>query len=208
MSTNCFSRKTLRRIAQKADHRGDGQLRVAGPVRHQRLLGPRAVRPSEAAHRRHRRRGASGLRGPPGGPAFPLLGPGADTVQSGPISGLFGAQAGRVRPRPAAGSLGTPRGLRDVATAAGSGRSPPRDAGLHPGAAAAGTVLAGTTDGGDRLRAGHRRDRCRSLRTIVEHRSESPVALFPLDRRPHLAHVRVEVTNVSAYQTLFDEVTP
>lgn len=36
----------------------------------------------------------------------------------------------------------------------------------------------------------------------------TPVALFPLDGRPHLAHVRVEVTPVSAYQALLDEVTP
>lgn len=45
-----------------------------------------------------------------------------------------------------------------------------------------------------------------SLRTIVEHRSDRPVKLFPLDGRPHLAHVRVEVTDVSAYQALLGEV--
>ena len=47
-----------------------------------------------------------------------------------------------------------------------------------------------------------------SLRTIVEHRSDTPVALFPLDGRPHLAHVRVETTNVTAYQSLLDPSTP
>jgi len=45
-----------------------------------------------------------------------------------------------------------------------------------------------------------------SLRTIIEHRSDQPVELFPLDGRPHLAHVRVEVTDVSAYQTLLEGV--
>ncbi len=45
-----------------------------------------------------------------------------------------------------------------------------------------------------------------SLRTIVEHRSEQPVELFPLDGRPHLAHVRVETTRVSAYQALLEGV--
>ena len=45
-----------------------------------------------------------------------------------------------------------------------------------------------------------------SLRTIVEHRSDQPVELFPLDGRPHLAHVRVETTRVSAYQALLEEV--
>jgi hypothetical protein len=30
-----------------------------------------------------------------------------------------------------------------------------------------------------------------SLRTIVEHRAVSPVELFRLDGRPHLAHVRI-----------------
>ncbi len=44
-----------------------------------------------------------------------------------------------------------------------------------------------------------------SIRTIVEHRSEEPVKLFPLDGRPHLAHVRVETTDVSCYQALLME---
>lgn len=41
-----------------------------------------------------------------------------------------------------------------------------------------------------------------SIRTIAEHRADEPVKLFPLDGRPHLAHVRVEATDVSSYQTL------
>lgn len=45
-----------------------------------------------------------------------------------------------------------------------------------------------------------------SIRTIVEHRSDQPVPLFPLDGRPHLAHVRVEATNISAYQALLEGV--
>jgi transposase len=47
-----------------------------------------------------------------------------------------------------------------------------------------------------------------SIRTVVEHRSDTPVALFPLDGRPHLAHVRVEVTHVSAYQSLLAPSSP
>jgi transposase len=47
-----------------------------------------------------------------------------------------------------------------------------------------------------------------SIRTIVEHRSDQPVELFPLDGRPHLAHVRVETTDVSSYQALLGEATP
>jgi hypothetical protein len=47
-----------------------------------------------------------------------------------------------------------------------------------------------------------------SIRTIVEHRADQPVKLFPLDGRPHLAHVHVEMTNVSSYQALLEEVTP
>jgi transposase len=47
-----------------------------------------------------------------------------------------------------------------------------------------------------------------SIRTIVEHRADQPVKLFPLDGRPHLAHVRVETTDVSSYQSLLEEVTP
>ena len=44
-----------------------------------------------------------------------------------------------------------------------------------------------------------------SIRTIVEHRSDRPVQLFPLDGRPHLAHVQVETTDVSSYQTLLSD---
>jgi transposase len=47
-----------------------------------------------------------------------------------------------------------------------------------------------------------------SIRTIVEHRADQPIALFPLDGRPHLAHVQVEATDVSSYQALLGEVTP
>ena len=45
-----------------------------------------------------------------------------------------------------------------------------------------------------------------SIRTILEHRADRPVELFPLDGRPHLAHVRVESTDVSSYQALLEEV--
>lgn len=41
-----------------------------------------------------------------------------------------------------------------------------------------------------------------SIRTIAEHRAEQPVELFRLDGRPHLARVRVETTDVTAYQAL------
>jgi transposase len=47
-----------------------------------------------------------------------------------------------------------------------------------------------------------------SIRTIIEHRTDRPVPLFPLDGRPHLAHVRVEATDVSAYQVLLEGVAP
>jgi hypothetical protein len=45
-----------------------------------------------------------------------------------------------------------------------------------------------------------------SIRTIVEHRADQPVKLFPLDGRPHLAHVCVETTDVASYQVLLGEV--
>ena len=40
------------------------------------------------------------------------------------------------------------------------------------------------------------------------HDADQPVKLFPLDGRPHLAHVQVETTDVSSYQALLEEVTP
>jgi len=46
-----------------------------------------------------------------------------------------------------------------------------------------------------------------SIRTIVEHRAEQPAALFSLDGRPHLSHVRVETTDVAAYGALLTEVS-
>lgn len=44
-----------------------------------------------------------------------------------------------------------------------------------------------------------------SIRVILEHRSDEPVELFPLDGRPLLAHVRIETTNVMSYQALLSE---
>ncbi len=44
-----------------------------------------------------------------------------------------------------------------------------------------------------------------SIRVIVEYRSQAPVELFSLEGRPQLASVRVETTDVSAYQSLLME---
>lgn len=44
-----------------------------------------------------------------------------------------------------------------------------------------------------------------SIRVIVEYRSQTPVELFSLDGRPQLAGVRVEQTDVMAYQALLME---
>lgn len=44
-----------------------------------------------------------------------------------------------------------------------------------------------------------------SIRVILEHRRESPVALFNLDGRPHLKVIQVEPTNVGVYQALLTE---
>ena len=45
-----------------------------------------------------------------------------------------------------------------------------------------------------------------SIRVILEHRREAPVALFSLEGRPHLKTVHVEATDVAAYQSLLVEV--
>ena len=44
-----------------------------------------------------------------------------------------------------------------------------------------------------------------SIRVILEYRGQTPVELFSLDGRPELAGVRVETTDVSAYQALLME---
>jgi transposase len=41
-----------------------------------------------------------------------------------------------------------------------------------------------------------------SIASVLDHRAESPAELFTLDGRPHLAGVRVAVTDVSAYAAL------
>lgn len=41
-----------------------------------------------------------------------------------------------------------------------------------------------------------------SIRVILDHRADRPVPVFSLDGRPHLASVRVAVTNVAAYGVL------
>ena len=41
-----------------------------------------------------------------------------------------------------------------------------------------------------------------ALRLIIEHQQEEPVAVFCLDGRPHLKVVRIQKTDVSAYQSL------
>ncbi len=47
-----------------------------------------------------------------------------------------------------------------------------------------------------------------SIRVIVEHRAEQPVDLFRLDGRPHLQAVRIDTTDVSAYQVLLQGGQP
>ena len=44
-----------------------------------------------------------------------------------------------------------------------------------------------------------------TIRVIVEHRRESPVALFCLDSRPHLKLVHVPPTNITAYASLLGQ---
>lgn len=44
-----------------------------------------------------------------------------------------------------------------------------------------------------------------SIRMILEHRREEPIALFSLDGRPQLKLVHVQQTEVSVYQTLLTE---
>jgi hypothetical protein len=41
-----------------------------------------------------------------------------------------------------------------------------------------------------------------AIQLILEHRRESPVTLFSLDHRPHLAGVHVELPNLRAYEEL------
>lgn len=93
-------------------------------------------------------------------------------------------------------------------TPARSGRSSLRHAGLHPGTAAAGAILPAAATGAVEFALDIDVIDPDSIRTIVEHRAEGPVELFSLDGRPHLAHVRIETTDVAAYGALLTEVSP
>ena len=137
-----------------------------------------------------------------------VLGAGADLLRADPLPGAVGTQARRVRLRPAPGELAAAGVLCPAPTPAGSGRS------------AHGTrsyirvlrllekfSLAQLTEAVEYALDIDVID-ADSIRTIVEHRADRPVELFPLDGRPHLAHVRVETTDVAAYQALLEEVSP
>ena len=43
-----------------------------------------------------------------------------------------------------------------------------------------------------------------TIRVILEHKRESPVALFCLDSRPHLKLVHVPPTDITAYTSLLE----
>ena len=47
-----------------------------------------------------------------------------------------------------------------------------------------------------------------SIRVLLDHRADQPTELFKLDGRPHLAGVRVAVTDVSAYGALLSPPAP
>ena len=47
-----------------------------------------------------------------------------------------------------------------------------------------------------------------SIRVLLDHRADQPTELFKLDGRPHLAGVRVAVTDVSAYGALLSPLVP
>lgn len=47
-----------------------------------------------------------------------------------------------------------------------------------------------------------------SIRVILEHRREAPVALFSLEGRPHLKLIQVPATNLTAYHSLLTDEEP
>jgi len=47
-----------------------------------------------------------------------------------------------------------------------------------------------------------------SIRIILDHRMDRPTELFKLDGRPHLAGIRVAITDVSAYRSLLSATLP
>ena len=132
-----------------------------------------------------------------------LLGPGTDLLRADPLPGAAGTEAGRLRLRPAAGELAAAGVLR--ACCAGGWKRPITRHGTRSFIRVLRLLekfsLPQLTDAIEYALDIDVID-ADSIRTIVEHRADRPVALFSLDGRPHLAHVRVETTDVSAYQAL------
>ena len=194
--TNSFRRRySMKRVPMLARRRPPCRLRaapgavggeVAGPVRHQRLLG--ADRTPTTASRSSARSTRSGSRrGPRGGPAPAVLGPRARYLRPGPLPGPAGAGSRGVGLRPAAGGLGAAGllrrssggGWRPSSGAAGRGRSS-RCCGCWRGQPAAAADRASRRPGIGAI------DPADAVRLILEHRGERPVGLFRLDGRPHL----------------------
>ena len=95
-----------------------------------------------------------------------------------------------------------PECLRGAPPPAG-GRRAARDAGVHPGAAAAWRRTpwpSSPTPSSTPSTSGSKTPTASA--SILEHRADRPTELFRLDGRPHLAGVRVPPTDVSAYASL------
>ena len=188
-----------------ASEAGVGQLVVVGAVRHEQLLGPGEVRPSEGSGGRHGRRDSAGPRGSADRPASAALGTGEVPVRAGPLPGSLGTEAGgfdfarplenwnlpscfetlRRRLEREPNGLGMREFIRVLRLLEHSNLPQLTDAVEY-------ALDLDITDAD-------------SIRVILEHRREQPVPLFSLDGRPHLKGVTVEPTDVSAYQSLLVE---
>ena len=126
-----------RGVRGRAGRAAARRLAVAGPLRHQRLLGADRVRPPPGHGRRDGRRGPHRRRRPRRGGPPPVLGPRGGLLRPGPLPGPAGAQARRPGLRRPAGGLGAAGLLRRPAAAARGRVRRAGDAAVHQGPAAA-----------------------------------------------------------------------
>ena len=188
----------------RATHR---RLALAGPLRHQRLLGADGVRPSQAHRRRDGGHAPDRRRKDRGGRAPAVLGSRAVFYDPVHYLALLERKPGALDfAAPLAGwELPVCFGVLRRRLEAESRRA--GDAAVHQGPAAAG---AGEPEGADpRRRAGVGAGRGRRRRGAADPGAprRGPVGLFCLDGRPHLGRVAVPAPDLSAYASLAAGVT-
>ena len=184
------------------------RLAVAGPLRHQRLLGADRVRPPPGHGRRHGRHGPARGRGPRGGEHRRRWG--REQVTYDPVHYLA-----LLERKPGALDFAAPLEGWELPVCFGVLRRRLEAEFGGPGTRQfikvlrllEGATLRELTRAVERALELGVAD-ADAVRLILEHRREEPVGLFCLDGRPHLKLVAVPPPDLTAYRSLTAGVAP